>query len=322
MAETGEAEILSRFLAASPPFDGLVVGNGDDAAVWRPEPGVDVVLSQDACVEGIDFVRGWSAPHLVGRRALAAAVSDLAAMGARPVLCQATLCAPGSTRLADALAIHRGLTTAAAEFGCRLAGGDLSAIDGPLVVDVSVCGEVAPGRALRRDRGREGDALLVTGFLGGAAAGLRRLREGRDDEKPWLERQLRPKPRIAEGLWLAAGEVRCAGDLSDGLLVDARRTAAMSGCGAELWLDALPVEPGVREAFGDWAALALGGGEDFELLVAVAEGSLPQLLGSWPSELAPLTRVGTLTGGAGIRLLEGRGGAEIPPPPVVSRHFG
>ena len=318
---------MRRFLAATPRSDRLVVGNGDDGAVWRPRPGMDVVLSQDACVEGIDFVRRWSGPQLVGRRAVAVAVSDLAAMGARPVLCQATLCAPGSARLADALSIHQGLAEAAAEFGCHLAGGDLSAIDGPLVVDVLVCGEVASDGALRRDRGREGDALLVTGSLGGAAAGLRRLLDGEGagpaaDDARWLERQLRPKPRVAEGLQLVASEVRCAGDVSDGLLVDAARTAAMSGCGAELWLDAVPTEPGIREAFGDWPALVLGGGEDFELLVAVAEDSLPRLLSSWPAALAPLSQVGRLTSGNGIRLLDRRGGAEIPAPPVMSRHFG
>jgi len=302
------------------------VGNGDDGAVWHPGPDVDVVLSQDACVEGVDFVRRWSSPQLVGRRAVAAALSDLAAMGARPVLCQATLCAPGTARLADVLAIHRGLAEAAAEFGCVLAGGDLSAVDGPLVVDVTVCGEVAAGRALRRDRGTGGDALLVTGCLGGATAGLRRLLAdadpATDGEQLWIERQLRPVPRIAEGLHLVADGVTCAGDLSDGLLLDAQRTAGMSGCGVELWLDHVPTEPGIREAIADWPALALGGGEDFELLVAVPQAAAGPLLSSWPPGLAPLTVVGALTTGSGVRLLDRRGGSEIPPPPAASRHFG
>jgi thiamine-monophosphate kinase len=117
--------------------------------------------------------------------------------------------------------------------------------------------------------------------------------------------------------------VRCAGDLSDGLLVDARRTAAASGCAAELWRDTLPVGAALRHAFpGDWPALALGGGEDFELLAAVAPARVDALLREWPVDLAPLTVVGRLTAGSGVRMLDRRGGSELALPPIASRHFG
>ena len=114
----------------------------------------------------------------------------------------------------------------------------------------------------------------------------------------------------------------CCGDLSDGLLVDAERTARSSGCAAELWLASVPVDPGLRGLFpGDWPTLALAGGEDFELLAAAPPASVPDLVRRWRPGLAPLTVVGRLVAGTGVRLLDRRGGAEMPTPAPASRHF-
>ena len=317
---------------AAPARDGagrVVLGPGDDAAIWQPPPGRALVLTQDALVEGVDFRRDWTIPHLLGRRCLAVSLSDLAAMGAQPAFCLVALCAAADTPLADVEALHSGIEAMAAESGCPLVGGDVSAIDGPLVLDVVAGGVVDPDAALRRDAGRPGDALVVTGALGRAAAGLRVLRDGappgapRDALERWRLAQLDPVPRLAEGLRLAVAKVRCAGDVSDGLLVDAGRTAAASGCAAELWRDALPVDADMGRCFpDDWPALALGGGEDFELLAAVPATLLAGLLGDWPRELAPLAVVGRLTEGDGVRLLDREGGTALAPPPIASRHFG
>jgi thiamine-monophosphate kinase len=286
------------------------------------------VLTQDALVEGVDFRRGWTTPHLLGRRAVTLSLSDLAAMGARPAFCLVALCAPADTPLADVEALHGGIEEIAAEHGCPLVGGDLSAIDGLLVLDVVAGGVVDPDATLRRGAGMPGDALVVTGVLGSAAAGLRVLRDTLPQGVPhdavvrWRLAQLDPVPRLAEGTRLAAAGVRCAGDVSDGLLVDARRTADASGCGAELWRDAVPVDAALRQCFpDDWPALALGGGEDFELLAAVSPALLDTLLAGWSSDLAPLTVVGRLTEGHGLRLLDRQAGTELAPPPIVSRHF-
>lgn len=328
LADVGESGLLRRLLGARRgPGSGVLLGPGDDAALWQPPAsgGLAVALTQDALVEGVDFVREWMPPFLLGRRCLALSLSDLAAMGATPAWCLVTLCAPGTTALADVEELHRGLQEMAAEHGCPVIGGDVSAIEGPLVLDVVAGGTVEPGRALRRDAGRAGDALLVTGVLGRAAAGLRMLLRGDGEAAPaaWRSAQLDPAPRVGEGRELAMRGVRCAGDVSDGLLVDARRTAEACGCAAELWRDALPVDAELRDAFpDDWPALALGGGEDFELLVAVPPAQLDALLGAWPAGLAPLTEVGRLVEGAGTRLLDRPGGVELAPPPVASRHFG
>jgi thiamine-monophosphate kinase len=228
----------------------------------------------------------------------------------------------------DLLAVQLGLSEAAAEAGCRLLGGDVSAIDGPLVIDVCAGGTVQPGRALRRDRGNPGDVLAVTGWLGRAAAGLRLLggdpRAGEaPDAELWHQAQLRPQARVSEGLYLVGCGVGCAGDLSDGLLVDATRTAAASGCAAELWVDRLPVDRSLRNIFPDiWLELAVGGGEDFELLVAAPSDVLEACRAGWPAELAPLTVVGRLVAGSGVRLLGSERGSELPAPAVRSRHFG
>jgi len=339
LQEVGEAELLRRLTAIAGRHGDdrrLVVGSGDDAAVWRPPGGAGIVLSQDAIVEGEDFQRSWIDPEAVGRRALAGAVSDLAAMGARPALCLVTLCAPGASRVDDLLAIQEGICAAASEAGCRVAGGDVSAIAGPLVIDVVVVGTVDPGRALRRDRGRPGDLLVVTGCLGGAAAGLRLLLDGRRRSVPapagagagataeerWLARQLRPRARLGEGQALLRLGVACAGDLSDGLIVDVGRITDASGCGAEIWLESVPADPDIRTLLGDgWVAAALGGGEDFELVAAVAAERWDGLLARWPAGLEPLQVVGRLTPGTGLRLLDHRDGEEVPLPRVASRHF-
>ena len=322
----GEAGLLALLTAAPraavsrPAAPGTVlVGPGDDAAVWQPPPGYALAVSQDAQVEGVDFRRHWMTPHGLGLRAAAAALSDLAATGATPAYLLATLCASGDALADDLLAVHLGLADAAEAAGCVLLGGDLSRIDGPLVVDVHAAGAVDPEALLRRDAGRPGDLLAVTGVLGRAAAGLAQLQAGRAVEPAWLEAQLRPRARLAEGRRLAAGGARCAGDLSDGLLVDADWTARASGCGAELWLDRVPVDARLGEVFGErWVELAIAGGEDFELLAAAAPG----VLDGWPAELAPLSVVGRLVDASGVRLLDTEAGRPLPLPKPLSRHFG
>jgi thiamine-monophosphate kinase len=327
LVDMGEAELL-RALAeiARSTSSGLVLGSGDDAAVWAPEPGRELAISQDALVEGVDFRRSWITPRQLGARALSVALSDLAGMGARPAWCVATLCAPGATVAEDVLEMQRGLCAIAATVGCAVAGGDVSAIDGPLVIDVSVGGTLAPGAALRRDRGRPGDLVLVTGTLGRAAAGLRLLLDGGGDlssqERAWVEAQLAPSPRLAEGLRAVSHGVHCGGDISDGLIVELERISEMSGCRAEIWLDRVPVESALVSDFGAaWPDLALGGGEDFELVLTLPAAASTALVATWPESLAPLTVAGCLQTGSGVVVLDREGGSPTSTPRTTSRHF-
>jgi thiamine-monophosphate kinase len=328
LAEVGERALVARLVEIAGAAGGAApqAAGGDDAAVWTPPPGRDLAVSIDALVEDVDFRRSWITPRQLGGRAFAVAASDLAGMGAEPAVCLATLCARGSDQLDDILEIQRGLCDAAAAAGCTVAGGDVSAIDGPLVVDVCVTGALPAGRSLRRAAGRPGDVLLVTGVLGRAAAGLRLLVEGRApvtaEEERWVLAQLQPSARLAEGRRLLKAGVLCGGDISDGLLLDASRTALACGCAAELWADSLPVDAQLPQRFGrEWLELAVGGGEDFELLVAMAEPEAAHLRAHWPDGLAPLSEVGRLCDGSGVRLLDRRDGTELAPPPTAAAHF-
>jgi thiamine-monophosphate kinase len=327
LADLSEGELLKALAeiarATSPS---LALGSGDDAALWAPDPGTHVAISQDALVEGVDFRRSWITPRQLGMRALAVALSDVAGMGARPAWCAATLCAPASTVAEDVMEIQRGLCAAAAAAGCVVAGGDVSAIDGPLVIDISVGGTVLPGATLRRDHGAPGDVVLVTGRLGRAAAGLRLLLDGGEDlsdqERSWVAAQLAPIARVAEGLQLVAAGARCGGDISDGLIIELERITEMSGCGAEIWLDRVPVDPALVTDFGAaWPDLALGGGEDFELVVAVPAAEVTALIEGWPSTLEGLTVVGRLRDGTGVTVFDREDGAPVPSPHTSSRHF-
>lgn len=298
----------------------------DDAAVWVPTAGSATVASIDALVEGVDFHRHWLSFDELGARAFAVAASDMAAMGASSRHCLVTICTAGEERVGVILDLQRGLCRAAAAAGCRVSGGDVSATGGAMVIDVCIVGELPVGSAMRRAAGQPGDALVVTGMVGRAAAGLHLLRSGTEPvdgvEREWVRAQLQPQPRLREGTTLRELGVRCAGDLSDGLLLDARRTARASGCAAELWLESLPVDERLRTRFShQWLELAVGGGEDFELLAAVPADLLEPLLRSWAGDQAPLTVVGRLLQGAGVSLLERRGGATLPLPTTAASHF-
>ena len=330
LLEVGERRLLDLLVARSRRATGgatdlLIVGSGDDAAVIRTEPNRALVVTQDALVENVDFERRWLRPHAVGRKTLTVSLSDLAGMGARPAFCLLTMCCPPSTRLFDAAAITSGVSDTGDDVSCPLVGGDVSATDGPIVLDLVAAGFVDPDRTLRRDAGRPGDLLVVTGTLGRAAAGLAllqgRLHETSGIRQTWLDAQRRPSARLAEGEALSECGVRCAGDISDGLIVDVRRTATASGCGAELWWRSVPVDPELLHSGRDARSLALGGGEDFELLAAAPPAVTEELRRRWPSHLAPITVVGRLTSDGEVRLLDQQDGDEVELPVSMSEHF-
>lgn len=254
-----------------------VRGIGDDCCIWTP--GGPTCLSVDAIAEGRHF-RSGEDPRLVGRKAAGAALSDLAAMGARPVGAVVALSCPASW---DAAAVMDGLCQELERHACPLLGGDTTGADS-LVVSVTVWGEGVPGphgeapRLLRRDGGQVGDLLVVTGPLGGSLAS---------------GRHLRPEPRLAQGQWLAShGFVHAMMDLSDGLAADAPKLAEASICGCLLLPAQVPVHPDVPE-LSDTVTPAMSDGEDYELLAAVEAGQWPNLQLAWPFP-EPLSVVGWL----------------------------
>jgi thiamine-monophosphate kinase len=283
--------------------------SGDDAAVLRPPAG-SLLVTTDMLVEGVDFESAWASPADVGWKSIAVNASDIAAMGGAPRHAVTAVGLGTSTpgALVDGLA--DGMIEAATTYAVALVGGDLSRAP-RLTVAVAMTGEVDAGGAVPRSGARPGDALCVTGSLGGAAGGLVALRRhgaGPDLGPPLArlaQRQLRPRARVAEGRALRSAGASAMIDLSDGLAVDLARLVAASGVGCEVDVAALPLDDDLQ-ALGsgpeaDPIRLAVVGGEDFELLCALA----PELLGDACARVeecgTALTQIGEVTRG-GARL--------------------
>ncbi len=273
LSSLGENALLSRLLRGLPSHEALLVGPGDDCAVTARDGEWDALLKTDVVVEGVHFTRETPA-ELVGRKALARVLSDVAAMGGLPEHALVTLLVHRS-RPAELLEeLYAGMGALAREYGVSIAGGETSSLpqDG-LVVSVALAGRVERGRAVLRSGGRPGDVLAVSGRLGGSFPSGRHLR-------------FEPRVALARALMDAGLPPAAMMDLSDGLACDLPRLAAASGCAFRLDEAALPLHDGCSPAQG------LSDGEDYELLMAfpperwerVRELSLPQ----------PLTPVGRL----------------------------
>jgi thiamine-monophosphate kinase len=258
-------------------WNNLVLGIGDDAAAWRCGSGAQLGTI-DALVEGVHFNLGMISWEELGWKSLAINVSDIAAMGGSPRYALVSLALPPDTQVDDVVSFYRGMLDLAATLDLVVAGGNISRA--PIVsVNVAVLGEEGPtGRLLTRSAAKMGDMIAVTGCLGGAAAGLRLLEDGRclDPRTADALRRafLRPMPRVKEGLILAEHGVRAAIDLSDGLVSDLGHVCKASVLGARVNLDSLPLAAGVEDNFpGRALAWGLSGGEDYELLFT-APGSV------------------------------------------------
>jgi thiamine-monophosphate kinase len=287
-----ERALIRAFTAGLKARDGrLLIGPGDDAAVVRPA-GAVAVTSTDTTVLGVHLPdrHPLSTPEVVGHRALATALSDLAAMGVAAGEAYVALTVPSDWGDDHVLRAVRGLEVLAARTGTTVAGGDVTA--GPaLVVTVTVVGWASGSDALlRRDRARPGDRVGVTGALGGSGAGLALVlgdadRGALDDavHGRLLERYLRPWPRLEAGVALTAAGVRCGIDLSDGVATDAAHVGRASGVVLDVDLDLLPLQAGVadvaRALRWDPSVHAATAGEDFELLVAAPPALADRLSG-------------------------------------------
>lgn len=323
VSRLGESALLDLFTgqAATRAAKKLVrVGPGDDAGAFRPS-GLQLA-SADTLVEDVDFRRIYQSPYQVGWKAWRAAVSDLAAMGARARAGLASLLLPGDTSVLALRALQLGLVEAAEEDGAVILGGDVSRTEGPLAVAVTVLGEVKDGEPVELGGGAPGDALLVTGRLGEAAAALGQLEAAELEPTPgWVRRLVQPGSRLGAGERLRRLGASAMTDLSDGLLLDGERLGRASQCGVELWLDRVPLGAGL-EPTSEGLRLALSGGEDFELLAAVPEPLVAPLLGSWEESLGALSVIGKLTAEPGLELLSGPGGERLTLPGGHGfRHF-
>lgn len=289
-----EMDALARLAARLPPPPPGETWIGDDTAVLAGDPG-PLLFATDLVAEGVHFDRRWSSPADVGWKLLAANVSDIAAMGGRPLRCVVAVAGGLGSEL-DAL--YDGLVAAADAFGCPIVGGDLSApaTGGGLCASLAVLGTTAGRPPVTRAGGRPGDTLVLTGPLGAAAAGLRLLRADPRATGPLVDAHRRPVPRLAAGTLAAGVGAHAMIDVSDGLGIDCDRLARASGVGVVL--DELPVAAGAR------TEEALGGGEDYELLIAVADADALERA-FVAGGLAPGVRIGRLVAEPEVRRLAG-----------------
>ncbi|MCR5070688.1 MAG: thiamine-phosphate kinase [Bacteroidales bacterium] len=303
LSDLGEFGLIGRIRDLFPAPEG-VTGIGDDCAVLPQRSGRDTLVSTDMLVEGTHFLRADIPPYRLGWKSAAVNVSDIAGMGGRPTATFLSVALPADLDADWMGEFLRGYADLSGRFGVALLGGDTTASPDRICINVAVLGECPSGAAHLRSAARPGDCVCVTGTLGDSAAGLKAILDGveRDaDVQALIDRHYLPLPRVEEGLQLAATPgVHAMMDISDGIGSDLGHILKASGCGARIDVAALPLSPTLRRVCArlgwDAPALAIGGGEDYELLFTCtpeAEKALP----------VPHTVIGTTTAGTGLEWL-------------------
>lgn len=310
LGDLGEFGLIRRIadnVAAAP---GVALGIGDDCAALIPTPGRQLLTTSDMLVEGVHFDLAWSDPYTLGRKSLAVNLSDVAAMGGVPRWFLLSLALPAELQLPFLDDFTRGILSMAEEFGVTLVGGDTCASKKGLVISVTLMGEQLPERVVTRGGAKTGDLVCVSGFPGDSALGLVKLSRGERGEG--TVRHLDPLPRIAAGLALAeAGIPTAMIDVSDGIVADLGHILEQSGIsGARIDAALLPSSPLFKDEasrYGDPLALALSGGEDYELLFTLHPAK-KELLPLLTERLGlPLTVIGEIDAGTGVRVATAEG---------------
>lgn len=331
LKEIGEFGLIARLRArwAQAPR-GVVIGAGDDAAAISAPTGKLLLFTVDAMVEDVHFRRRWMPPRDLGWKAMTQNISDIAAMGGQPTHALVCLSLPANLDAQFVDEFYDGLEAAASEYGANIIGGDVVGSTGGIAVSVSLLGEVERASLMCRSGAGVGEVLMVTGALGDAAAGLRLLEAGQSPapgENNAIARHLLPAPRLPEARVLArSGEVTAAIDLSDGAAGDAARICEESGVGLRLYAERLPIGSACAKVAQrlslDRVDLALRGGEDYELLVAVRPGAAKRVAEAVRHETGTaLTAVGEVVEAEGGAVLVGADGSETPLEGAFE-HFG
>jgi thiamine-monophosphate kinase len=295
-----EFELIARLTKSLPTNKSVVTGAGDDCAVLDFGAVENLLLFKtDAVVEGIHFTKD-TPPEKIGRKALARCLSDIAAMAGAPVAALVTLGLPEKFEPGFVAKIYDGLSALAEKTGVAIVGGETTTNPGGVFISIALIGTVARGRQILRSGAKTGDAIFVTGELGGSL----------------LEKHLEFEPRLEEARWLAGDfSIHAMIDLSDGLAGDLRHILQASGVGAELLKSAIPISRAAKmkaQKKPPFAA-ALTDGEDFELLFTVAGGAAVKLLDAWKKKFPKLklSCVGKIVAGGGITIRDKTGAHKL-----------
>jgi thiamine-monophosphate kinase len=272
----------------------IALGIGDDCAILPVKRGEELLVTTDFSLEGVHFRREWQSPECIGHRCLARGLSDIAAMGGRPIAAFLSLALPSGISLKWVDKFSIGLQTLARKHQVELAGGDTAQSPGGVLADISVIGSVQKGKALLRSGARPGDQIYVTGDLGESAAAFQLLSTGKI-----RKRDVFPNPRLAVGEWLRTHHsASSAIDISDGLSTDLAHICEESGAGARIEAEVIPIHPKAR-LLDNAIELALHGGEDYELLFTAPRSRRV------PLHIAgvKITRIGEMVRGRNLQIV-------------------
>lgn len=314
-----EFELIKTLTHGAPPnVDGLVKGVGDDCAVIAGSGGKDWLVTADALFEGVHFKKEWMSPKILGKKALSVNISDVAAMGGRPLYYLVTIGIPKGFPIKDVESIFDGMAQVATAHRTTLIGGDTCKSIGTLNLSITVIGEVDHPRCLFRNGAKPGDIIYVTGTLGESSLGLSCLQDGLRglDVRDFIKKHDDPTPRVSTGLWLAASTcVSSMIDISDGLLGDLGHIAESSGVGVKIFSECIPITEGFIAAATrcgkDPLTLALTGGEDYELAFTVSKNKAElfekMLKVVLPTFRHPITKIGEVIEGGGVEVVDMHG---------------
>jgi thiamine-monophosphate kinase len=322
VSEIGEFGLIDRIhaLIAREGYPGasVVLGIGDDTASFLPRAGYEVLVTCDSMVEGRHYLPGRVTPFELGRRGMAMNLSDIGAMGGRPLYALISLGLKPETAVSDVEALYLGFLHELRAFEASVIGGNITGVKSEAFIDITLIGEVEAGRAVRRSTARPGDRILVTGHPGEAAAGFQLLlradpREALRDD-PLIRAYNTPGHRAREGRAVAlSGCATAMIDTSDGFLGDLAHICEQSGLGAVVYRDALPLSQALREGAqrlgADPHELFLGASDDYELIITCRPGDEEGLIRAISSiEGVPAAVVGRMSAGeAGITVVSANG---------------
>lgn len=305
--EISEFELIERLRHALPAqartSPDLMIGIGDDAAVWQPEPGESVLVTTDSLIDTVHFRTNWTSWDHLGWKSLAVNISDIAAMGGRPGVATVTLALTGNELVSNLEHLYRGMAEIAVRERVALAGGDIVRTPHDFGIQVTLLGQTRNGgRFLSRSGARPGDLIAVTGLLGAAAAGLQIWLLPSDDSRRiaatvelLLLAHSHPEPRVRAGQIALDSGASAAMDLSDGLYGDLSKILTASDVAAVIDLAALPIPAAVRALFPDrFLDLATRGGEDYELLLTIPPGRFGALVEGLAAIDETITAIGEI----------------------------
>ena len=331
LSELGESkviEVLTEMVVASrsgpdnatPPGFQLQVDVGDDTAAWNPGTGTEL-FTTDTIVEGVHFTLETASWHDLGWKIMAANVSDIAAMGGHSLYALVTLGLPSETEVDDLKSLYQGMLELGNRYGVRVVGGDVVR-SRVVFITIALTG-VTDSEPMLRSNARVNDRIAVTGFLGSAAGGLKVIQDGLANElaESLKAAHFRPDPCVSEGIFLAGHGVKAAMDISDGLLEDLSKLCRASRVAAKIDAAKIPVLPALKELFpNEYLDLALGGGEDYQLLFTAPSKLMDEMIRTLPSPAAVIGDV--VEGDVGnVEAIDSRTGRALEPAHGGWDHF-